>query len=146
MTDMVDPVEQALDYIHGHLGKPLTLARVARHIGYSRNHLLILFRRQTGTTPGIYAANLRFAVAPVLLLRRRDWTIEQVASELGYTRSHFERSFKDRYGVPPGQYRTAHDHHPAEIVQQVSARFRLTGPPAGGVFRLRDRPPDVNCR
>jgi AraC family transcriptional regulator of adaptative response/methylated-DNA-[protein]-cysteine methyltransferase len=49
----------ACEYIARHLEEPLTLERIARHVGWSPFHLQRVFRRGLGVSPRGYARRLR---------------------------------------------------------------------------------------
>lgn len=50
----------ACEFIARHAGEPLTLGRIARHVGGSPFQLQRLFRRRLGVSPKEYARRLRF--------------------------------------------------------------------------------------
>jgi len=50
----------ACEFIAAHAAEPLTLARIARHAGWSAFHLQRVFRKWLGVSPKQYARRLRF--------------------------------------------------------------------------------------
>ena len=52
-------VRQACDFIRAHATQPLTLARIARHVGVSAFHLQRMFTRMLGISPRAYHEALR---------------------------------------------------------------------------------------
>lgn len=56
MTVKIPEVEAAISYIHRNLDEPITLTKIAKHVGYSSYHFLRLFKMQTGLSPHYYEA------------------------------------------------------------------------------------------
>lgn len=81
------------------------LSDYAKKIGYSKFHLLRIFKEETGLTISEYIRKRRLAIAAMYLLYS-DESILQIALELQYqSQEAFTRSFKELYKMPPGKYR-----------------------------------------
>lgn len=99
------PIEDAIQYIRGHVGKSVTLDELAGVAKLSPFYFSHCFKRQTGFSPMEYVINTRIEQAKVLLLRTTR-SIEEIAYEVGYASSgSLINLFVKRVGVSPGQYR-----------------------------------------
>jgi transcriptional regulator GlxA family with amidase domain len=89
------------------LSEPLTVARMARHAGYSPRSFARRFRAETGTTPLQWLIGLRLAEAR-RLLEASDLAVDDVAARAGFgtvvaLRQHFSRALS----TSPTAYRRA---------------------------------------
>lgn len=91
-------------YLDAHLAENITLDHLAQSVGFSRFHLLRVFRAEVGLPPHAYLTQARVWRAKALLAAGRP--IAEVAIDVGFVdQSHLTRHFKRIVGVPPGQYR-----------------------------------------
>lgn len=100
----LEPVDQAKEYIRGHIGEALTLNRVARHVYMSERSFSQQFRQATGQSFMEYLTDCRYNEA-VNLLKNNDWSIEQVADFVGIKSGRLRALFHQRDGVSPTTYR-----------------------------------------
>jgi AraC family transcriptional regulator len=92
-----------LEYIHAHLGEPLTLAELAAIVHLSPYHLARQFRATVGQTPHQYVLAQRL-VAARLLIGERTLPLAAIAARLGFAdQSHLNFHFKRRYRITPGE-------------------------------------------
>lgn len=99
---------EAEKHIRSNLASPLTLNRIAEHVGVHPGHLAREFRRHSSKSVGEFVRNLRLERAVHFLLTT-DWAITSIAHELGFCdSSHFTRVFRKFHGVTPSQYRAQH--------------------------------------
>ena len=92
------------DYIHQHLGYPISVIDLADQLGYSNFYFLREFKKLTGVTPYQYLLTRRLEQGKKQLASGSA-NIAQIASETGFTdQSHFTRAFKGAYGITPGQF------------------------------------------
>ena len=102
------PVGAAADYIQARLDGPLTLAEVARAVGYSERHLERLFRRVFGMSVWRFVVRSRVHAAS-RALTQSDRSITQVALAHGFCdASAFGRAFRAATGESPREYRRRH--------------------------------------
>ena len=81
---------------------------LSQQLGVSKEHLVRVFHRQMGQTPGQYLTAVRLEAARQLLLRR-EYTLEVVASLCGFSgANYFCRVFKKEMGMSPQTYRRLH--------------------------------------
>ena len=73
--------------------------------GYSKNHIINMFKSQLGATPSQYVIQVRVNAAKQMLLYS-DMSVAAIGQYLGYKdTAYFSRQFKAVTGYPPLQYR-----------------------------------------
>ena len=91
-------------YIHAHLGEPISLDRLARHVHYSRTYITVRFKAATGMSIMDYVEQQRISRAKELLAGG-GCSVTQIAEELGYSSlQYFSRRFRKAVGCAPSQY------------------------------------------
>jgi two-component system response regulator YesN len=97
---------EAARYVEEHCAEPLTLARVARHVGLSVSYFSTQFKSTLGAGFIEYLCKVRVEKAKHLL-RYSSHNISHVGSEAGFVSfPHFSRTFKRIVGETPSRYRT----------------------------------------
>jgi AraC family transcriptional regulator len=97
--------QQAIEYIHAHLDRELSLAEVAGVVNISPTYFANLFKRAMGISPHQYVVQQRVEQAKLLLLKT-DLAIADIALQVGFSnQSHLTRQFKRLIGVTPKQVR-----------------------------------------
>lgn len=92
-------------YVRANLNKPLTLADLARHTGYSISHLRAVFRQEFGISLGAYMRESRLSAAASILASGQEMSVEEVAKACGFVSVFvFSRAFKKAMGHPPSAY------------------------------------------
>lgn len=95
----------ALQYIHDHIGEPLAIKEVARHVHLNPSYLSVLFKEEAGLNFIEYVTRLRIKKAKELLLES-DLGLDIISERIGLqTTSYFIRIFKKYEEVTPKQYR-----------------------------------------
>ena len=98
-------VDEAMRYIQRNYRKPLTLEKVAEHIGYSPSYFSKVFKLETGTTFRNYLNQLRIEKSKSLLLSSPA-SISEICSTVAFEdQSYFCKVFKKFVGVTPDRYR-----------------------------------------
>jgi len=83
----------------------ITLARLAKQVGMTPNHLCLLYRQINGNSIIADLKKIRLEHAATMLTAERH-KISEVCCECGFQDlSYFYRSFKQYYGCNPGKYR-----------------------------------------
>lgn len=84
---------------------PFSLDAAARELGYCKNSVISIFKRETGLTPGAFVQKLRLERAQRLLLESY-LPVTQIALECGFGNyTNFYRSFQRQFACSPGQWR-----------------------------------------
>jgi AraC-like DNA-binding protein len=96
-------VDVAVRFLHDHLNRPITIAGLAGHVGYSQKQLTRLFRQAMGLTPLQYLHQIRLKTARHLLLDHPDMTIRQAAAYVGLEPVYFARLYKREFGRLPSE-------------------------------------------
>ena len=87
------------------LAAGVTAEQVAASIGYSTNHFLARFRKQTGITFGVWLRTVRVRRAARLI--EEGATVLDAALSVGYSDARgLQRAFRAIHGCTPTQYVT----------------------------------------
>ena len=93
-------IQAVLRYVNSNLQKSITIAQLVSRFHISRNHLNILFRRETGTTIHRYILLKRLTI-----VRTEIWNgcgVEQAVYKAGFNDySSFFRAYKKFFGSKP---------------------------------------------
>lgn len=91
------------DYIHEYYDESIQLDDLMEISGFSRFHLIKVYRERFGLAPNQYLNNLRIEKAKQLLIK--GMKAQDVGYSVGYfDQSHFIRHFKKIVGVTPSAY------------------------------------------
>ncbi|MDI1319550.1 MAG: helix-turn-helix domain-containing protein, partial [bacterium] len=92
-------------YVRDNLDKPLTIAHLSKHTGYSVSHLRRVFREEFGASLGSYMRESRLSVAASMLSEPRAESVEAIARACGFGSIWaFSRAFKAAMGRSPRAY------------------------------------------
>lgn len=98
-------LQQAIDYIHTHLDRDLSLAELSSVINISPTYFASLFKQGIGTSPHQYVIQQRVERAKVML-KKTDLAIADIALQVGFSsQSHLTQQFKRLTGMTPKQVR-----------------------------------------
>ncbi|WP_226889832.1 AraC family transcriptional regulator [Nostoc sp. MG11] len=98
-------LQQAIDYIHTHLDRELSLEQIAAVIHISPTYFASLFKSATGISPHQYVIRQRVKRAKMMLLKT-DLAIANIALQVGFSsQSHLTQQFKRFTGMTPKQAR-----------------------------------------
>jgi AraC-type DNA-binding domain-containing proteins len=99
-------LERAFAYMAEHLDRSITLEELARHTGISRQHLIHLFKQETGMPPIEYFLRLKMQKAGQLL-HLTGMSVKEVAAVVGIDDPYyFSRLFRKRMGCSPSSFRS----------------------------------------
>lgn len=94
-------VLKVISMVSRNLQKPFSLDAVAKACGYSKNHVINVFKRETGKTPYAYVTNMKIDMAKQLLLNSES-SLAQIAIESGFgDYINFYKAFVKAQGEPP---------------------------------------------
>jgi AraC-like DNA-binding protein len=95
----------ARDFIGQNLGRALTLADIAAHLGMSAYHLSHIFSRESGFSLSSYLTRSRMEKAQAMLADPRV-RVSEVAYAVGFSdANYFAKSFRRHAGCSPSEYR-----------------------------------------
>lgn len=98
-------VTRVRDFIHGNIGRRITLEDLAGVAGYSRFHFVRAFKQSTGVPPYAFVLRERVAAARELL-DHSALPIAEIAQRCGFsTHTHFSTRFREAFGLTPAEYR-----------------------------------------
>ncbi len=125
LRDRRQKVRRAIQYIHAHYHRGLSLEDVAGVVGLSYSYFSRLFSRETGMSFQEYLTQIRLENAKQLLLTT-NLTVEEITAQVGYEdASHFIRVFKRCSGITPRRFahtnRLAHPPVPPETGLKVAS-------------------------
>ncbi|MFJ4692501.1 GyrI-like domain-containing protein [Streptomyces sp. NPDC088766] len=134
---MLERLNQAMEHIERHLGRPLDVAELARTAATSEYHLRRMFSALAGMPLSEYVRRRRLTVAGAEVLARRESLLE-IAVRYGYGSGEaFARAFRAMHGVGPGEARRIG----APLVSQPRLTFRLTVEGSSSMrYRVVDKP------
>lgn len=99
--------DEARDYIEGHLEERLTVPRLCKQLGVSKNRLYQSFRETAGIAVNEYIIEQRLSRAKSLLAETES-TVSAVSDRVGlHNEAYFCRLFKQRFDCTPTDYRKA---------------------------------------
>ncbi len=98
-------LEKINHYVREHLTESLTIADIAKELGYSVSHLRAVFRDRLGVSLGRYMRESRLSEA-AQLLQTSDFNVSEIGGRCGFESLYaFSRAFRKAYGIPPRAYR-----------------------------------------
>jgi AraC-like DNA-binding protein len=93
-------IQAMLTYLNRNLREPIPLDTLCREFHISKNHLNVIFRRETGTTVNQYIRIKRLVMARQEILQ--GCTAEEAAYKAGFNDySNFYRAYKAFFGIIP---------------------------------------------
>jgi len=105
-TSEHSPVDEALDYIHTHYQRKLSLEDLTNYVHLNRVTLNKMFQERCGSTAIGYLLSHRLKVASELLTHT-DMSLNEIASATGFEYdTYFIKQFTARKGISPTKYRT----------------------------------------
>ena len=100
-----DAYNKSLLFIRDHYTEGISVADVARGIGYSVSYFGYVFKKNSGIAANRYISNLQLAKATEFL-RSTSFSVSDIAERVGFgDANYFSTAFKARYGLSPRQYR-----------------------------------------
>ena len=94
-------IMKVISAVSADLKKPFSLQDIARQCGYNKNHIIRIFKKETGKTPHAYITDLKIEKAKQLLLSS-DASLSQVSIESGFGEYiNFYKAFMKNEGCPP---------------------------------------------
>lgn len=102
---VIDAYRKSLIYIRDHYMEGISVADVAKGIGYSMSYFGYIFKKNRGISANKYITELQLAKAADLL-RSTSVSVSSISERVGFTDpNYFSTVFKAQYGASPRQYR-----------------------------------------
>jgi AraC family transcriptional regulator len=121
-------IERALRFIGENLGRPISVAEVARAAHLSEFHLHRVFHASVGESVGRFVTRRRLELAALSLAYRPERTVTEIALSSGYSSSsNFSKAFAAYFGCSPSQVRTPEQGLPpglGKLTSQYGKQFR----------------------
>jgi len=110
VSDTLERIQRAIDFVEARLFEELPLAAIAGHGGCSPWHFHRLFVSLTGETPATYVWKRRLSEICRRLVETRQPLVD-IALDCGFeSQATFTRAFTRHVGVSPGRFRRQHPH------------------------------------
>ncbi|MFC5649459.1 helix-turn-helix domain-containing protein [Paenibacillus solisilvae] len=98
-------LEKAVRYLTDHTAGSINLPELAKHIGLSKQHLIHLFKQETGFSPIDYYLRMKMQRA-AQMLDLTSLTVKEISGSIGISDPYyFSRLFKKFMGCSPTDYR-----------------------------------------
>ena len=98
-------VAKAVSYVTTDIRRPFSLDEIASFCGYSKNHIINIFKRETGKTPYAYIIDMKLNMAKRLLLESES-SQSSIAMECGFGGyGNFYRTFLKEIGCSPKEWK-----------------------------------------
>ncbi|MDK6805122.1 helix-turn-helix domain-containing protein [Aerococcus sp. UMB7834] len=99
-------VQEVLAYVHAHFKEKLTMARMAKALGYSESYLYRKIKVSLTVSLSDYIQRYRIAQAVQVLEAHSDIRIADLATDLGFSDyNYFDQVFKKYVGMTPTAFR-----------------------------------------
>ena len=96
--------DRILEYVHGKLYEPLTVADICQQFSISRSTLQLLFKSAANQSPKKYISDMKLEKS-CQMLRENKYTISEISLKLGYSSIHyFSNAFNQKYHISPSEY------------------------------------------
>lgn len=96
---------ESIRYIHEHYDLPITVEQLAEMECYNVTYYNDWFKRQTGSSPGMFLRQTRVRKAKELLINT-NYSVTRIAMMVGYScNSTFTRAFRNITNMTPKAYR-----------------------------------------
>lgn len=104
-----DRIQKVMHFIRKNIYEKMTISQLSGFCNLSDDHLIKLFKKETGSTPLQYINHKKIEKAQ-LILAFNDMPIKNVAYALSFdNHSYFNRLFKATTGLTPQEYRDSHN-------------------------------------
>ena len=102
-------VTKVISVVSADLKKPFSLQEIASECGYNKNHVIRIFKKETGKTPHAYITDIRINKAKQLLLGS-DASLSQISNECGFgDYINLYKAFVKSEGFPPLEWKKRQD-------------------------------------
>jgi two-component system response regulator YesN len=93
-------------WVKRHIQSKITVADIARHVGYTESYISHLYKKETGMSLVDYMTKVRMDKAKELLHSIQEYRIYEIADACGFAdANYFSRQFKRIEGLSPHEFR-----------------------------------------
>ena len=98
-------ITKVIAIVSADLKKPFSLQEIADECGYNKNHVIRIFKKETGKTPHAYITDIRINKVKQLLLGS-DASLTQISNECGFgDYINLYKAFVKSEGCPPLEWK-----------------------------------------
>lgn len=98
-------IHDVIEWINAHQGEHLEVEVISKISGYSRWHLMRVFKEQTGTHLGVFLREKKIMMALKEIITTRK-SMTMIALDAGFDGPQsFSRTFKNKFNLTPTQIR-----------------------------------------
>ena len=105
-------INKAVTYIFENLDKKLSVDELAAYCGYSKYHLMRMFREVTGESMYRFIKRIRLERSAWRLKVEKGKSVTEIGQDYGYSSSNFASAFKNHLAYSPEDFR----RHSLELV------------------------------
>lgn len=98
-------INNAIEYIFGHIDEKLTVDEVAQYCHMSKYHFSRLFKQEVGESLYSFIKHNRIALSAVNLKVNKEKSVTDVGLDCGYSASNYATAFKEQLNQSPVQFR-----------------------------------------
>jgi AraC-like DNA-binding protein len=99
-------VNSIKQYILENINEQITLDDIANIVGYNKEYIIRLFKKEFGLTPHAFLINEKVNYAKNLIDQSDKLNLSNIAINSGfYDQSHFTKFFKRSFAITPQKYK-----------------------------------------
>ena len=104
-SELSRPIQECCEFIATHLTEDLSVARLAKQVGYTEYYLTRKFQKEMGVRLAEYIKDARLEYAKVCLLSTQK-SVEEISDLLQFnSRNYFTKTFREKTGKTPTEFR-----------------------------------------
>ena len=115
-------INRAIDFIFENLDREISVEDVAGYCGYSKYHLMRLFKEDTEEALYQFIKRIRLERSAWRLKVEKEKSIAEIGMDYGYSSSNFATAFKKHMNVSPAEFREISE----QLVEQSSFSHGFT--------------------
>lgn len=109
-------INKAIGFIFDNIEKEITVDDVAKHCGYSKYHLMRMFKEDTDEALYQFMKRVRLERSAWRLKVEKDKSVAEIGIDYGYSSSNFATAFKKHLNISPVDFRKKSE----QLVEQSS--------------------------
>ncbi|MCI7809976.1 AraC family transcriptional regulator [bacterium] len=109
-------INKAIGFIFDNMENEITVDDVAKHCGYSKYHLMRMFKEDTDEALYQFMKRVRLERSAWRLKVEKDKSVAEIGIDYGYSSSNFATAFKKHLNISPVDFRKKSE----QLVEQSS--------------------------